>query len=120
MESIKAIHHPGWHGTSSIEILGQRIDSVITGAAERRWGEQQIDILVEEMSELIVELLHYRRGRGVPTHLAEEMADVLISMDSVIKHLDVKANSSFCPVLRDFVGAKMNRLEEMLKEDKDV
>ena len=47
--------------------------------AIRSWGsEAQIDLAIEEMSELTTELLHDRRGRKA--NIAEEIADVRIML----------------------------------------
>lgn len=50
--------------------------------AVKRYGKSQIILAVEEMSELIVELLHHLRGRPAKG-VTEEIADVMIMMEQL-------------------------------------
>ena len=70
-------------------------------AAFRKYGpEAQTQMAIEEMSELIKEICKIFRGKGALEHLAEEVADVLITIeqlqliydigDQVDKHMDRK------------------------------
>ena len=49
--------------------------------ALKQWGlESQIDMCIEEMSELIKELLKFKRGKDNLDHICEEIADVEITV----------------------------------------
>ena len=83
--------------------------------AWEHWGGQtQIDILIEEMSELIHALLRARRqGRNFNGSVFEEMADVSICLDQMIKHLEEQSKDD------DFieqVNYKRSRLYVRLME----
>lgn len=57
------------------EVLKQAINT---------YGEDmQLDVAVEELSELIKELCKYKRGIGSEMHIAEEMADVKIILEEL-------------------------------------
>lgn len=57
------------------EILEQAINT---------YGEDmQLDVAIEELSELIKELCKYKRGEGSEMHIAEEMADVKIILEEL-------------------------------------
>jgi NTP pyrophosphatase (non-canonical NTP hydrolase) len=43
----------------------------------------QLDIAVEELSELTKEIIKYKRGKGDLIGIAEEIVDVLIMIDQV-------------------------------------
>ena len=48
------------------------------------FGEDiQIDVAIEELSELIKELCKHKRGCGDKMHIAEEMADVKIILQEL-------------------------------------
>lgn len=69
----------------------------------------QIDMCIEEMSELTKELCKYKRGENNMVMIAEEIADVEITLEQM-KLLYV------CEELTaEFKEAKLRRLEERLK-----
>jgi len=48
------------------------------------WGEDlQIDIAIEELSELTTELARRQRGREKPSSIQEEIADVQLCLDQL-------------------------------------
>lgn len=48
------------------------------------YGEDmQLNVAIEELSELIKELCKYKRGEGSQMHIAEEMADVKIILEEL-------------------------------------
>ncbi len=50
------------------------------------WGENaQLDVAIEEMSELIKEIIKYKRGIGDKQHMSEEIADVTIMLEQIIQ-----------------------------------
>jgi NTP pyrophosphatase (non-canonical NTP hydrolase) len=72
------------------------------------WGEQkQIDVAIEECSELIAALIHYRRNRTSSEFVAEEIADVVIMMQQMALIFNLtNVNSS--------LARKMERLSKRL------
>jgi len=50
------------------------------------WGENaQLDVAIEEMSELIKEIIKFKRGIGDKAHMSEEIADVTIMLEQIIQ-----------------------------------
>ena len=48
------------------------------------WGEDaQIDVAIEELSELTTELARRQRGRESPVAIVEEIADVQVCLDQL-------------------------------------
>lgn len=45
--------------------------------------DMQLNVAIEELSELIKELCKYKRGDGSDMHIAEEMADVKIILEEL-------------------------------------
>ena len=53
-------------------------------AAFDAWGEDaQLNVAIEELSELIKEICKQKRGIGVSEHLVEEVADVEIMLEQI-------------------------------------
>ena len=64
------------------------------------WGENaQLDVAIEEMSELIKEIIKYKRGLGNKQHMSEEIADVMIMLEQIMQMFglenDVTTQKSF-------------------------
>ena len=58
-------------------------EDVLDGAIEV-WGEMlQIDIAIEELSELTTALARQQRGRNEPIAVVEEIADVQLCLDQL-------------------------------------
>lgn len=72
---------------------------------------QQINIMIEEMSELTKELCKHLRGLGNNLHICEEIADVSIILDQMKIVFDKNH------VIADIREQKLLRLEAMLKPD---
>lgn len=81
--------------------------------AWEHWGSaSQVDILIEEMSELIHALLHARRqGRTFNGNVFEELADVSICIDQFVKHLEEQGKEDD---YLEQVDYKLSRLQERL------
>jgi NTP pyrophosphatase (non-canonical NTP hydrolase) len=75
------------------------------------WGESlQIDVAVEELSELTTELARMQRGTGDPDAVVEELADCEIILDQLAKIYgteDVNAE----------IRRKMDRLRDRIQAD---
>ena len=71
----------------------------------------QIDMAIEEMSELTKELLKNRRGKENRSQIADEMADVYIMLEQLkfifgVDETELKVNAEFkLQRLNDRVGA---------------
>lgn len=60
-------------------------ETVIEKAIDTYGWELQTIVAIEEMSELTKELTKYLRGIGVRKHLIEEVADVIICLEEILK-----------------------------------
>lgn len=83
--------------------------------AVEKWGkDSQVDMSVEEMSELIKALLKERRNDGGADksarlgHIAEEMADVFIMLNQLIIIFNNKNKVQEC------IEYKIRRLEKLI------
>lgn len=72
------------------------------------YGEGQIDICVEEMSELIKELCKFKRYRENLSSIAEEIADVKITIAQMEMLFGCKEE------VKEWVDRKLKRLEGRL------
>jgi hypothetical protein len=78
--------------------------------AVEQWGEDaQIDMVIEEVSELVTEIVRHRRGRGRRALVAEEIADVRIMLEQLEIIYDCAAEAA------DWRRTKLERLERRLK-----
>jgi len=77
----------------------------VTNKAIRIWGvEGQKAILIEECAECISALARFNRKRTGKLPVAEECADVIVSMMSVIPALDIEED------VKKFIKCKLERL----------
>jgi len=82
----------------------------VTNTAAELWGENgQVNILQEECAELISAIARRNRGRNGNDEVAEEAADVLVSLMSVIPILGIEED-----VIRH-MNFKINRLDKRIK-----
>ena len=87
----------------------------ILNRAIKQWGvEAQLDMLVEECSELILAIQHMKRKRCGWEEVAEEIADVRI-MTSQFHTLDGVSD-----MIHGKEMEKLERLEKRLDAKKDV
>lgn len=82
-----------------MEFNTNQID-VMIDALEHYGNNPQVDIAIEEMSELIKELLKNRRGEENRSMIADEMADVYIMLEQLkfifgINETELKVNAEF-------------------------
>ena len=73
--------------------------------------ENQVSMIVEECSELILAISHYRRGRVMSDAVMEEIVDVSIMLEQSRLIYDPE-NTQFGKIYEK----KIARLEKMLKE----
>lgn len=77
--------------------------------ALRKWGiDSQVMMAVEEMSELTKEICKIFRGKGTMDDLADEIADVLITLEQL------KLIYEIGDMVDDHINAKIYRLQERL------
>lgn len=65
---------------------GQELYDRFVSFAADKWGESQLSMAIEELSELICAISHYRRGKITKEGLTSEIADVE-NMLGQIKHI---------------------------------
>ena len=98
---------------------------IIEAAIAKQGEENQMRQTQEELAELIVAINKYERAiknDGCPSHIAyarkniiEEMADVLITLDTVKKILDIQDEE-----IEHFRAFKLNRLLDRLKKEGEL
>ena len=98
---------------------------IIEAAIAKLGEENQMRQTQEELAELIVAINKYERAiknDGCPSHIAyarkniiEEMADVLITLDTVKKILDIQDEE-----IEHFRAFKLNRLLDRLKKESEL
>jgi len=81
------------------------------------YGDQAQELMaIEEMSELTKEICKDFRNEEDLTHIAEEVADVLICLEQ-LQMIFTLRDSGFRQKLEDFVEYKLKRLERRMEED---
>lgn len=70
--------------------------------------ENQVIVCIEELSELQKELTKFLRGNAKTSSLADEVADVIITVEQMILYFDLENE------VKDYMDAKLKRLEERL------
>ena len=85
--------------------------SIFNRIIERFGVENQISMVMEECSELILAISHYRRGRVMSSDIIEEIVDVTIMMEQARLIYDPE-NTEFGRIYTE----KINRMENMLKD----
>jgi len=77
--------------------------------ALRKWGvDAQVMMAVEEMSELTKEICKIFRGKGSMEELADEIADVLITIEQL------KLIYELGDMVDDHIAMKIQRLQDRL------
>lgn len=77
--------------------------------AKQRFGvDHQTIICVEELSELQKELTKILRGKGDYMHLAEEIADVVITVEQMVQFYGIKNE------VKQMKQEKLDRLEKTI------
>ena len=88
--------------------------AVFNECIEKYGAEAQIDMAIEEMSELTKALLKKRRGKGSVIDITDEMADVRIMLKQLEMIFDNKAE------VEERAEYKVSRQKQRLKkEDKE-
>ena len=67
------------------------MNDYVAKKALEKWGiDKQLDCLVEECSELITAIQHYKRNRVSKLAIGEEIADVEVMIHQIVFYLDLK------------------------------
>lgn len=90
----------------------QEGDEICRAALETFGKSSQMQVAIEEMSELTKELCKHRRGRDNVETIAEEIADVEIMLQQMVMLFDCAGQ------VETFRRYKLERLAERIKEAK--
>ena len=85
--------------------------TTIERAVETYGKDMQLNVAIEELSELIKELCKNKRGRDNRDNIIEEIADCYIMLQQLEVIFDIYAEE-----LNDAIVYKLNRLESRLSE----
>ena len=83
-------------------------------AIETYGKDAQLNVAIEELSELIKEICKHKRGRENRDAIIEEMADCLIVIDQIGIIFDISDDEVF-----DMYTQKVKRLEKRLEEESE-
>ena len=87
------------------------LEKILSQAIEKYGVENQIDMAIEEMSELIDVLCKHRRGRARVEEIAEEVADVTIMTEQLRMIInDLSATNT----VDEKIKFKLDRLERRI------
>lgn len=78
---------------------------------EKYGAEHQLDMCIEEMSELTKEICKHKRGADNHNEIVEELCDVYITLEQLIFICDIKNDETL-----NMLNSKINRLKEMLEQ----
>lgn len=86
---------------------------IILQKAVEKWGnEMQIDVCIEELSELIQALCKYKRNKPhALSNVKEEMADVFIMLRQMKMIFDIYPDET----IQQHIDFKVNRLKERIE-----
>lgn len=88
------------------------MENVLKDAIKFYGTETQLNVAIEELSELIKELCKAKRGIPHQDHIAEEMADVKIILEELMIIFNNKHRVS------NWYNAKLRRLSDRMKKEK--
>lgn len=81
-----------------------------------KYGNNQVIVAIEELSELQKELTKYLRGNLNTEHLIEEIADCIIMIDQMILKFNIGGMGS---KLQDYIDQKLERLKERMAKENE-
>lgn len=85
-------------------------NEIYISALEMFGVDSQLDVAIEEMSELIKEIIKFKRGKGDFAKIAEEAADVWIMLEQIIQVFNIE------DLTIDLKIYKLNRLKKYISE----
>jgi NTP pyrophosphatase (non-canonical NTP hydrolase) len=87
------------------------MDKTLKKAIETYGKDMQLNVAVEELSELIKEICKYKRGNDNRKNIIEEMADCYIMLEQLAMIFDIPNHA-----INEVVDRKITRLEKRLEE----
>ena len=87
------------------------MDKILKQTIDHYGRGYQLNVAIEELSELIKELCKYKRGQGSEMHIAEEMADVKIILAELELIFDNKHR------VNTWLNCKLQRLRDRMEEE---
>ena len=94
--------------------LTKRQENILKEAIDHYGYDNQLTILIEEMSELTKEICKIKRGIGDMDNLIEEYADVLIMMEQISMMFYLMDDLE----LEHAINYKIDRLKKRIEEEK--
>ena len=88
--------------------------TILQKAIETYGAESQLNVAIEELSELIKEICKHKRGESNLVAIIEEMADVYIMLEQMQMIFDLGST-----VIPNAMELKVNRLKKRLEERKE-
>lgn len=76
-----------------------------------KYGDMQMIVAIEELSELQKELTKHLRDKGNKTHIAEEVADVKIMIEQIEMYFGISG------MVKSWTTSKIDRLERTMKKE---
>ena len=77
----------------------------------KKYGDKQLIVAIEELSELQKELCKHLRGKSDRKHIIEETADVIIMIGNIREYFDIK-DDEISAVIQNKQQRTMNRMKE--------
>ena len=77
----------------------------------KKYGDKQLVVAIEELSELQKELCKHLRGKGDRKHIIEETADVIIMIGNIREYFAIK-DDEISSVIQSKQQRTMNRMKE--------
>ena len=90
------------------------MNTTLKKAIETYGAEAQLNVAIEELSELIKEICKHKRGESNLVAIIEEMADVYIMLEQMQMIFDLGST-----VIPNAMELKVTRLKKRLEERKD-
>ena len=85
--------------------------TTVERAIEKYGKDAQLNVAIEELSELIKEICKHKRGNNNRANIVEEIADCYIMLEQLEIIFEIKALE-----LHKMFQAKLSRLEKRLEE----
>ena len=89
--------------------------TILQKAIETYGAEAQLNVAIEELSELIKEICKHKRGESNVVAIIEEMADVYIMLEQMQMIFDLGST-----VIPNAMDLKVKRLKKRLEERKEI
>ncbi len=90
----------------SYRIKGHRVDEILQTNIDFHGAPMEVDVAIEEMSELIKELVKNRRGRQNIPQIAEEIShvEIMLSQLKTIFNCDNLVAEQWCLTMDEICG----------------